>query len=196
MQAFAVSAAPRRQHPPVGRAMTSRQIQRYTVPAIGTLHFAVALCWWCVLVFQVVGLRTLVALPRSYLLSQIVYPIASCLVLLTGFCVSLFFTQRNSRHARRAVFAVLVLIAVLFTVGAGHTAAQVHYFGPPGTNHFYATWWLYSQFPPLSIACRALVSVTFVFAATALFCYWNRVPDSCRPTIQDLKSAGVDADRD
>lgn len=182
-------------HNPVGRVMNDRHLLKYLIPAIGTLHFAAALWLWCVFIIWVVDHLALATLPRDYLVSNIVIPLALCLMLLIGFVVSLHSVHHNGGYADQIGVVLLALTGVFFTVGASHTAAQIHYFGPPGTNHFYATWWLYSQFPPLSIVGRAFVAVAIFMAAILLLACCHRDPSSSRPTIGDLKSAGVDVDR-
>lgn len=163
--------------------MNIRGILRYIIPAVGTIHFGIALIWWYLILFRVLGLEAIGALPANFILLVIVFPLATCLILLAGFAVALHYTDRKSRFAHSLTVGIIGIACVLFTLGATSSAAQVHVFGRPGLNHFYATWWLYSQFPPLSMGARALGAVTTFVAAVFLLKHGHLDHGTCRSTM-------------
>ncbi len=162
---------------PVDPKMKIRQVIQYIIPATGTIHFSVALLWWCDLLFYVAGLETLMAIPTNRLLLCIVIPLQSCLALLAGFATALFFTIRNRRIAHPLTVASVGNACLFFVLSSTSSFAQVHVLCSPGLNHFYATWWLYSRFPPLSMPARTLVAAA-IFVATITLSHCCRHQDA------------------
>lgn len=148
--------------------MKIRHVIRYIVPIVGTIHFGVALLWWCDLLFYIANIETLASLPADRLLLCVVIPLQSCQTLLPGFAAALYFTRRNSHNAHPLAVTSVGIACLLFTLSSTSSFAQVHVFGRPGLNHFYATWWPHSRILPQSIVARALIAAATFFVAITL----------------------------
>lgn len=150
--------------------MTGRQIIPYLIPCAGVIHFGFALSYWGMLVFVVASPAAWFDCPLEWVAEVVLIPMGNALILFSGFSISQWLVHSRRGIANFATLITVIFAAVAFTFNANHTSAQVHCFGPPGTNHFYATWWLYSECPPVSALCRGCVaSLAPLLAAQVLF---------------------------
>ena len=133
------------------------------ISGLGVLYFLGSLCAWTrhLSLFGDVYW----GLSASDFIELVVVPVGECLVLLASFLTALAFCWRRKRGTEFMVCGCAAIATAAFLVDIHFSRAQIHVFGPPGINHFYANWWLYSCGPHLAPSIRypfALIIVSSI----------------------------------
>ena len=139
--------------------MNHRRVNLTAISAIGATHFIVGLGWWMFLFVRVIPPFHVWLLPKRAMFELIIIPLGNCVVLLSAFLFAVRLSLRESRHAELAIWLTTLVTAIVFLVDTELSFAQIHVFGTTRwSNHFFMTWWLYSQMPYLTFTVRLVVA--------------------------------------
>ena len=155
--------------------MTQRRFSLTLISALGVAHFVIGLgCWVFLLgwLFPRVGVG-IWQLPKQAMLEAVVIPFTNCVVLLAAFLFALRLSLRESRQAELALWLTALLTAIAFLIDTEWSFAQIHKFGPPGTNHFFATWPVYSTMPYLTWGVRLLIVIVGVMGLSWILWHYH-----------------------
>jgi len=147
------------------------------ITAFGVVYFWVSSCWWAHLLSQLSDIVW--DLPNELFVAQVVWPVAECLTLLALFIVAFCSSWNRKRGTEIVVVTCVVIAAAAFLLDVHYSRAQIHIFGPPGGNNFYATWWLYSSGPHLSPPVRYLIAATVIATIVGVVAFSWRNRSGC-----------------
>jgi hypothetical protein len=133
-----------------------RRFSLILLSSVGVAHFVIGLGCWSFLLFWLFPRARvdIFQLRGQALFEAVVIPLSSCVVLLVGFLLALWLSLKENRKAELTVWATALLTVAAFLMDTEWSFAQIHFFGKPGTNHFFATWPLYTVMPYLSFRIR------------------------------------------
>jgi hypothetical protein len=143
------------------------------IAACGVFYFWVSLCWWTHFLTQLSDVVW--NFPNELFVDQVVWPVAECVTLLASFVIAFSCSWHRKRGTKFLVVGCVAIANAAFLYDVHFSRAQIHVFGPPGGNNFYATWWLYSSGAHLAPAIRYSIAATSITTVVGVVAFsWRK----------------------